>query len=71
MAASAGARRPGRDLRHGPHRLSPLKGILAFENVFFFSGHTALPYLYALIFWSIPWARRTFLAGNGVGVVET
>lgn len=42
--------------------LAPLKGILAFENEFFFSGHTALPYLYALLFWSIPWARRGFVA---------
>jgi hypothetical protein len=42
--------------------LSPLKGILAFENEFFFSGHTALPYLYALVFWSVPWARRSFLS---------
>lgn len=53
---------PGMLSLNASYLLSPLKGILAFENEFFFSGHTALPYLYALIFWSIPWARRTFLA---------
>jgi hypothetical protein len=52
---------PGILSLNASYLLSPLKGILAFENEFFFSGHTALPYLYALIFWPIPWARRTFI----------
>lgn len=52
---------PGILSLNASYLLSPLKGILAFENEFFFSGHTALPYLYALLFWSIPWARRTFI----------
>jgi hypothetical protein len=52
---------PGILSLNASYLLSPLKGILAFENEFFFSGHTALPYLYALLFWSIPWARRSFL----------
>lgn len=41
--------------------LAPLKGILAFENEFFFSGHVAFPYLYSRIYWHIAWARRTFV----------
>ena len=41
--------------------LSPLRGVLAFDNEFFFSGHTAVPFLYYL-FCPYPWYRRFFLA---------
>jgi len=43
--------------------LSPLRGVLAFDNEFFFSGHTAIPYLYYL-FSPFPGYRRFFLAGS-------
>ncbi len=38
----------------------PLRGVLAFDNEFFFSGHTALPYLYALMLRE-NWLRLPFL----------
>lgn len=50
--------------------LAPLRGVLAFENEFFFSGHTALPFLYALILWDWAWARRWFLGLSGVMAVS-
>lgn len=34
-------------------------------NDFFFSGHTAYPFSCALIFWSMPWVRSTFLLFAG------
>jgi hypothetical protein len=52
---------PGILSLNASYLLSPLKGILAFENEFFFSGHVAFPYLYSRIFWRIAWARRTFV----------
>jgi hypothetical protein len=44
---------------------SPLRGVLAFDNEFFFSGHTAVPFLYYL-FSPYPWYRRFFLAASVV-----
>lgn len=44
---------------------APIRGILAFENEFFFSGHTSLPYLYFLIF-QAPWIRGAFLLDSFV-----
>jgi hypothetical protein len=52
---------PGILSLNASYLLSPLKGILAFENEFFFSGHVAFPYLYSRIYWRIVWARRTFV----------
>ena len=44
--------------------LSPLRGILAFDNEFFFSGHTSMPYLYFLFCHRMPKMRLAFLAGS-------
>lgn len=41
----------------------PLRGVLAFDNEFFFSGHTALPYLYSLAVRE-RWLKFTFLAAS-------
>lgn len=40
---------------------------LNFETGLFFSGHTGLPFLMAIIFWQIPTARYLFLALSCVG----
>ena len=42
---------------------------LNFETGLFFSGHTGLPFLMALIFWQTPLARYLFLALSFVGGV--
>jgi hypothetical protein len=52
---------PGILSLNASYLLAPLKGILAFENEFFFSGHVAFPYLYSRIYHRIVWARRTFV----------
>jgi len=52
---------PGILSLNASYLLAPLKGILAFENEFFFSGHVAFPYLYSRIYWHVAWARRTFV----------
>lgn len=64
---------PGMINLNAGYLLSPLRGVLAFDNEFFFSGHTAMPYLYFL-FCPYPWYRRLFLAGSlvmGVSVLLT
>lgn len=38
-----------------------LYGLFTFQGNFFFSGHTGLPFLFALIFWRERLARRAFL----------
>jgi hypothetical protein len=45
---------------------APLRGVLAFDNEFFFSGHTSLPYLYFLFYHGMPRARKAFLAASVV-----
>lgn len=52
---------PGMINLNASYLFAPLRGVLAFDNEFFFSGHTAMPYLYAL-FCPYPWYRRFFLA---------
>ena len=52
---------PGILSLNASYLLAPLKGVLAFENEFFFSGHVAFPYLYSRIYWHVVWARRMFV----------
>ncbi|MEK6542990.1 MAG: phosphatase PAP2-related protein [Elusimicrobiota bacterium] len=39
---------------------SAMKGVLAFNNENFFSGHTGIPFLFFLIY-TIPWVKAVFL----------
>lgn len=62
-----------------PNHIAPGLGIfdnlyiyLNFQTGLFFSGHTGLPFLMALIFWQVPTARFLFLAlsfTDGVAVL--
>jgi hypothetical protein len=45
---------------------APIRGVLAFDNEFFFSGHTSLPYLYFLFFHDMPRARKALLGASVV-----
>jgi hypothetical protein len=40
--------------------------LFSFQGNFFFSGHTGLPFLMALVFWDNPWLRRFFLGVSAV-----
>ncbi len=43
-----------------------LMGSISFGGDLFFSGHTGVPFLMALIFWSFAWLRLTFIARSGI-----
>ena len=45
------------------NRLVTVLGLGSADDLFF-SGHTGLPFLAALIFWETKWVRYTFLAGS-------
>ncbi len=43
------------------HEINYIYNKVNFSADLFFSGHTGLPFLLALIFWDIPWLKWTFL----------
>jgi hypothetical protein len=56
---------PGQ-INPGPGPFDAIYSYLNFQTGFFFSGHTGLPFLTALIFWGKPLPRNIFLWISGI-----
>ncbi len=54
-----------------PELMNPIQSYNTFGGDLFFSGHVALPFLYALVFWNIKWVRYTFIVFSVVFAITT